>query len=285
MVPAERYAVEARRVSLAFGGIRALSNVDLAVRYGEAIGLVGPNGSGKTTLLNIVSGIYRPDSGQILVDGSDLTGRPPHRIAPLGIGRTFQHPDLPKEMRVIDAVMLGRHRLIEAGGIAYSLGFAALRGIERRHHGKAMESLDLVGLAHLARRTIGELPYGLTKRVDLARALAAEPRVLLLDEPVAGLNDLERGVIGELLLEVMERLSLTFVIVEHSMSWVARMCSRVVVLSYGLKIYEGSVTGLATNAAVAEALLDSKLIRDLAMHATDSSLPTLNHSARSGGDE
>ena len=215
----------------------------------------GPNGSGKTTLLNIISGIYRPTAGRVHIAGRDVTGYRPHRIAHLGVGRTFQHIEVPKDLSALRVALLGRHTKMKAGVSSYAFGIPYITKQERRHAQAAREALRIVELEHLARRRIGDLPYGLAKRVDLARALAAEPHILLLDEPAAGLNDREREALLELLRSVKRERQLTLVVVEHDMSFITELCERVVVLVSGSKLYDGDSAAMHKSEAVVEALL------------------------------
>ena len=242
-------------VEMRFAGLRVLNDIQLQIPAGSSVAVVGPNGSGKTTLLNIISGIYRPVAGRVHVVGRDVTGYRPHRIAHLGVGRTFQHIEVPKELTVLRVAMLGRHTRMKSGVLSYALGIPHFAGRERANREVALEALRLVGVDHLRHHRVGDLPYGLAKRVDLARALAAEPRLLLLDEPAAGLNDRERDALLELLLQVKKERELTLVVVEHDMSFIAELCERVVVLVSGSKIYDGGSAAMHHDAAVVEALL------------------------------
>jgi branched-chain amino acid transport system ATP-binding protein len=253
--PAQPDAVSIEGVNMQFDGLVVLQDIELQIPGGSAVAVVGPNGSGKTTLLNIISGIYRPVAGRVVIGGRDVTGYRPHRIAQLGVGRTFQHNEMPKELPVLRVVMLGRHTKMKAGVFSYIFGVPYFAKEERRNTEAAREALRLVGLENLARRQVGDLPYGLAKRIDLARALAAEPRVLLLDEPAAGLNDKEREDLLELLLRVKQERQLTLVVVEHDMSFIASLCERVVVLVGGSKLYDGHSASMHEDAAVVEALL------------------------------
>lgn len=253
--PSVPHAVSVDGVDMRFAGLAVLNDVHLQVHPGSSVAVVGPNGSGKTTLLNIISGIYRPVSGRVHIAGRDVTGYRPHRIAHLGVGRTFQHIEVPEELTVLRVAMLGRHTRMTAGVFAYALGIPYFAGRERAHRQAALEALRVVGLDHLIQRRVGDLPYGLAKRVDLARALAAEPHLMLLDEPAAGLNDREREALLELLLRVKAERDLTLVVVEHDMSFITELCERVVVLVSGSKLYDGDSAAMHEDDAVVEALL------------------------------
>jgi branched-chain amino acid transport system ATP-binding protein len=248
-------AVTIEGVDMQFDGLVVLRDIQLQIPGGSAVAVVGPNGSGKTTLLNILSGIYRPAAGKVIIGGRDVTGYRPHRIARLGVGRTFQHNEMPKELPVLRVVMLGRHTKMKAGVFSYTFGIPYFAKEERRNSEAARAALRLVGLENLARRQVSDLPYGLAKRIDLARALAAEPQVLLLDEPAAGLNDKEREDLLDLLRRVKQERQLTLVVVEHDMSFIASLCERVVVLVSGSKVYDGDSASMHEDAAVVEALL------------------------------
>lgn len=249
------HAVSVEGVDMRFSGLAVLNDIHLQVASGSSVAVVGPNGSGKTTLLNIISGIYRPVSGRVHVAGRDVTGYRPHRIAHLGVGRTFQHIEVPRELTALRVAMLGRHTRMTAGVLSYAFGIPHFTGKERAHRQAALEALRTVGIDHLRQRRVGDLPYGLAKRVDLARALAAEPHLLLLDEPAAGLNDREREALLELLLRVKAERELTLVVVEHDMSFIAELCERVVVLVSGSKLYDGDSAVMHQDEAVVEALL------------------------------
>ena len=253
--PAQPAAVSIDGVDMQFDGLVVLRDIQLQIPGGSAVAVVGPNGSGKTTLLNIISGIYRPAAGKVVISGRNVTGYRPHRVAQLGVGRTFQHNEMPKELPVLRVVMLGRHTKMKAGVFSYFFGIPYFTREERRNAEAARAALRLVGLENLARRQVGDLPYGLAKRIDLARALAAEPQVLLLDEPAAGLNDKEREDLLDLLLRIKQERQLTLVVVEHDMSFIASLCERVVVLVGGSKLYDGDSASMHEDAAVVEALL------------------------------
>lgn len=247
-------AISLDRVTMEFQGLRALQAVTMTVERGRATALIGPNGSGKTTLLNVISGIYRPVTGTVLVRGATATRMRPHRRARLGIARTFQHVEMPKEMTVLDVVMLGRHVHDRSWLPSYLVGVPYWRHSERRQIEAARQALEFVGIGHLVARQLGELPYGLAKRVDLARALASQPSTLLLDEPAAGLNDVERPQLVEVLKRLRDERSLALVVVEHDMSFVASLCQHAVVLVSGEKIFDGPVEEMQQNALVRRAL-------------------------------
>lgn len=260
--PPATSAVHIDGVDMQFSGLVVLRGIDLDIARESSVAVVGPNGSGKTTLLNIISGIYRPAAGRVSIGGRDVTGFRPHRVAQLGVGRTFQHIEVPKEISVLRVAMLGRHTRMKPGIFSYAFGAPYFKKTERAHTEAAREALRLVELEHLEKREVGDLPYGVAKRIDLARALAAEPQVLLLDEPAAGLNDKEREDLLELLIRVKRERKLTLVVVEHDMSFIAELCERVVVLVSGRKIYDGDSAQLHNDEAVVEALLGTTTVTD-----------------------
>jgi len=223
-----------------FGGIVALDGVSFAVMPGQIVGLIGPNGAGKTTLFNCLSRLYECDRGAIFFGSQALGHVPRHRIAALGIGRTFQNLALFRSMTVLDNVMVGRHCRSRGGFLANALGLPLVRREEQAARARAGELLRLLGLEAVAARRVADLPFGTQKRVEFARALAAEPKLLLLDEPASGLNHEEVGELGKLIRAIRDRLALTVLLVEHHMNLVMSISDRVVALNFGRKIAEGS---------------------------------------------
>jgi branched-chain amino acid transport system ATP-binding protein len=227
-------------VRVRFGGIVALDGVSFGVGEGRIVGLIGPNGAGKTTLFNCVSRLYECNSGEISFAGESLLDLPRHRVAGLGIGRTFQNLALFRSMSVLDNVMVGHHSRTRAGFVANALRLPAAAREDRAARDKAMSLLEALGLQALGNRLVSDLPFGTQKRVELARALAAEPRLLLLDEPASGLNHEEVEAFGTLVQELRARFSLTVLLVEHHMGLVMRISERVVALNFGRVIAEGA---------------------------------------------
>jgi len=227
-------------VALRFGGIIALDGVSFEVPQGRIVGLIGPNGAGKTTLFNCVSRLYDCDRGEIVFDGQPLAAVPRHRVAALGIGRTFQNLALFASMSVLDNVMVGYHCRSRGGFLAAALRLPYATRAESLAADKARTVLALLGLEALAAKPVAELPFGTRKRVELARALAAEPKLLLLDEPASGLNHEEVGKLGALIRELRGRLRLTILLVEHHMSLVMSISDWVVALNFGRRIAEGA---------------------------------------------
>ena len=227
-------------VSVRFGGIVALDNVSFDVPAGCILGLIGPNGAGKTTLFNCLSRLYECDGGSIAFDGQSLLAVPRHRIAALGIGRTFQNLALFRTMTVLDNVMVGHHSRTHSGFFTNALRLPAVAREDRESEAKARVLIGLLGLETVAGARVADLPFGTQKRVELARALASEPRLLLLDEPASGLNHEEVHALGALIRDIRTRLKLTVLLVEHHMSLVMSISDRVVALNFGKKIAEGT---------------------------------------------
>ena len=229
-----------QNVGVRFGGIVALDDVSFEVPAGSIVGLIGPNGAGKTTLFNCLSRLYQCGSGDILFDGSSLLAVPRHRVALIGIGRTFQNLALFRTMTVLENIMVGRHCRTQSGFFANALRLPAVAREEDATHDRAQALLRLLDLESVAGARVAELPFGTQKRVELARALASEPKLLLLDEPASGLNHEEVGALGKLVRDLRDRLDLTILLVEHHMSLVMSISDRVVALNFGKKIAEGT---------------------------------------------
>jgi branched-chain amino acid transport system ATP-binding protein len=242
-------------LTLVFSGLVALDDVSFDANEGELLAIIGPNGAGKTSIFNCLNGVYRPRSGRMRFLGRDLGGMRPHEMAHLGIARVFQNIELFPHMTVSDNLMLGRHHLMRAGVIAGALWIGPAQREEVRHRRRVEEVIDFLEMQSIRGHPVGALPYGLQKRVQLGRALAMEPKLLLLDEPVAGMNLEETEDIARFVLDVKEELGVTQILVDHDMGVVLDIADRVVVLDFGRKIAEGTPDEIRRNPDVARAYL------------------------------
>ncbi|HTK93975.1 MAG TPA: ABC transporter ATP-binding protein [Verrucomicrobiae bacterium] len=247
--------LEIREVSKSFGGVQAVSGVSLDVQQGELLSVIGPNGAGKTSLLNMISGFYHPDTGRIVLDGADVSDFAPSRIAERGVGRTFQNIALFRGMTVLDNLMLGRHVHMRSGVVASVLYWGLAQKEEVAHRRAVEDIIDFLKIQDLRRRPTGSLAYGLQKRVELGRALALEPKVLLLDEPMGGMNQEEKEDMARFILDVNEERGVTVILIEHDMGVVMDISDRVAVLDMGQKIADGTPDEVRANPRVIKAYL------------------------------
>ncbi len=242
-------------VTLSFGGIMALNGVSFEARKGEILAIIGPNGAGKTSLLNCLNNFYHPNRGSITFKGQDLTRLPPYRIAQLGVARTFQHTALYTGLSTLDNLMAARHIHMRAGMLDSIIYYARARSEDIAHRQVVEEIIDFLEMEHIRKAIVGALPHGLRKRVDLGRALAMEPSLLLLDEPMTGMNLEEKEDMARFILDIHDRRGTTILLIEHDMGLVMDIADRVVVLDFGTLIAEGPPDEIQRNEAVINAYL------------------------------
>ncbi len=255
MDPMPGALLEMRDVSLSFGGVDALKQVGCDVAEGELFAVIGPNGAGKTSIFNCLNAVYRPQTGSIRLDGVEVIGRRPADTAEMGIARTFQNLALFTNLSVIDNLMLGRHHLLRAGPISGPLWFGKARREEATQRRRCAEIADFLDLADFGSMPVGALPYGVQKRIELGRALAMEPRLLLLDEPVAGMNQEETEQTAHYIVQIRRELRIATILVEHQMDLVMDLADRILVLDFGSVVATGTPTEIQQNERVHQVYL------------------------------
>ena len=258
----ENIAVNIKGIHLSFGGLKVINGVNLDVKEGELLAIIGPNGAGKTSILNCISGFYRPQRGKIIYHGHDLTKLPPYKVASLGVSRTFQQIELYTGLSAQDNLMAARHIFFKSGILSGAIYFGPARAEEIRHRIVVEEIIDFLEMEAIRKKVVGMLPYGQQKRVELGRALALEPELLLLDEPMAGMNLEEKEDMARFILDVYEakwttaiRQKPTIILVEHDMGVVMDIAERVVVLDWGAVIAQGAPEEIKANPEVIKAYL------------------------------
>jgi branched-chain amino acid transport system ATP-binding protein len=247
--------LRAQKVTLNFGGIQALSDISFDVHKGEILSIIGPNGAGKTSLLNCLNNFYHPDRGQIRFKGHDLNRLPPYKIAKLGIARTFQHTALYTGLSTLDNLMAARHIHMRSGLLQSLIYWGVAHREDINHRMVVEEIIDFLEIEHIRKSIVGTLPHGLRKRVELGRALALEPRMLLLDEPMTGMNVEEKEDMARFILDIHELKETSMILVEHDMGLVMDIADRIVVLDFGMKIAEGAPEEIRHDEAVINAYL------------------------------
>lgn len=252
--------LEVKNMTHLFGGLRAVSNYNLALEPGQIRGLIGPNGAGKTTIFNLITGIYHPSEGDILLNGENITTLEPNQIADRGLGRTFQNLRLWRYLSVLDHVKMARYSKLSYGLVGAFFGTAKRIEEEKATDKLAMELLELVGIPHLANQIVTNLPYGAQRRVELARALATEPKVLFLDEPTAGMNPEELLQMMDIIRQVHREIGMAIFLIEHRMKVVMDLCEIVQTLNFGEIIAEGTPEVIRNDSRVIEAYLGKEVV-------------------------
>jgi branched-chain amino acid transport system ATP-binding protein len=251
--------LQVKNISLSFGGIRALQNISFSVHQGEIFAIIGPNGAGKTSLINSINGFYRPQQGQVIFEGQDIINLPAYKRAQLGISRTFQNIALYTNMTALDNLMAARHIHMKSNLLTGALFYGAARREEIEHRHRVEEIIDFLEMEGIRKTVVGNLSYGLRKRVELGRALALEPTLLLLDEPMAGMNVEEKEDMARFILDIHERQGMTILLIEHDMGLVMDISHRVMALDFGQKIAEGTPDEIKKDERVIKAYLGQEV--------------------------
>ncbi|ABO51435.1 amino acid/amide ABC transporter ATP-binding protein 1, HAAT family [Desulforamulus reducens MI-1] len=247
--------LETDHISIQFGGLKAVSDLALNIAPKKIVGLIGPNGAGKTTAFNMITGVYRPTSGKIMFDGHDITGLKPNQITAMGIARTFQNIRLFSSMTVLENVLLSKHVRLQANPLEAIFGLPRYTKARKRHYEECMELLEQVQLADLAHENATSLPYGKQRRLEIARAMATQPKMILLDEPAAGMNPQESLELMEFIARIRDQFGFTILMIEHHMEVVMGICEHILVLDHGETIAQGTPTEIQNNQQVIEAYL------------------------------
>jgi len=254
----KREVLKVEDISLSFGGVDALKGVSFVVNPGEILAIIGPNGAGKTCILNSINGFYRPQKGRIFFEGVEITKMPPHRICAMGVARVFQNVELYTGLTTLENLMAARHSRMKQSILTNALWFGRARREEVEHRRVVEHIIDFLEIQGIRKQTVGMLPYGLRKRVELGRALALEPKILLLDEPMAGMNLEEKEDMARFVLDIAEREGFPVVLIEHDMGVVMDIADRIIVLDNGELLTEGLPQEIAANPKVAEAYMGSE---------------------------